>query len=70
MYPVFHVDFNGSNFTKQGILENRIGIFRIGKNNMLWIPEMYKLLKQQYDGYHFSKRMTDIYNPYQSVERS
>ena len=26
--------------------------------------EMYKLLKQQYDGYHFSKRMTDIYNPF------
>ena len=26
-YPVFHVDFNGSNFTKQGILENRIGSY-------------------------------------------
>ena len=26
--------------------------------------EMYKLLKKQYDGYHFSKRMTDIYNPF------
>ena len=27
VYPVFHIDFNGSNFTKQGILENRIGSY-------------------------------------------
>ena len=28
-------------------------------------PEEMRLrLKQQYDGYHFSKRMTDIYNPF------
>ena len=27
VYPVFHVDFNGSNFTKQGILENRLGSY-------------------------------------------
>ena len=27
VYPVFHVDFNGSNFTKQGILENRIASY-------------------------------------------
>ena len=26
--------------------------------------EMRRRLKQQYDGYHFSKRMTDIYNPF------
>lgn len=26
--------------------------------------EMKKQLKQQYDGYHFSHRLTDIYNPY------
>ena len=26
--------------------------------------EMIKLLKHQYDGYHFSKRMVDIYNPF------
>ena len=26
--------------------------------------EMRKMLKQKYDGYHFSKRMTDIYNPF------
>ena len=27
VYHVFHVDFNGSNFTKQGILENRIASY-------------------------------------------
>ena len=26
--------------------------------------EMHQKLKSQYDGYHFSKRMTDIYNPF------
>lgn len=26
--------------------------------------EMYRKLRQQYDGYHFSSRMTDIYNPF------
>ncbi len=26
--------------------------------------EMQKLLKQRYDGYHFGKTMTDIYNPF------
>ena len=25
---------------------------------------MRQLLKEQYDGYHFSKRMTDVYNPF------
>ena len=24
MYPVFHVDFNGSNFTEEGVLEKRL----------------------------------------------
>ncbi|MCI5742696.1 ATP-binding protein [Phocaeicola faecicola] len=26
--------------------------------------EMYKQLKKQYDGYHFSDKLTDIYNPF------
>ena len=26
-YPVFHIDFNGSNFTKQGVLEDRINSY-------------------------------------------
>ena len=28
------------------------------------IPEMKRLLKQRYDGYHFSTRLTDVYNPF------
>lgn len=29
--------------------------------------EMKQLLKQRYDGYHFSKSMTDIYNPFSLI---
>ena len=28
------------------------------------VPEMLRLLKSRYDGYHFSKGMTDVYNPF------
>lgn len=28
------------------------------------IPEMKEMLKKQYDGYHFSRKLTDIYNPF------
>ena len=28
------------------------------------MPEMKLLLKQRYDGYHFSTRLTDVYNPF------
>ncbi len=28
------------------------------------VPEMKRLLKQRYDGYHFSTRMADVYNPF------
>ena len=28
------------------------------------VPEMLQKLKAQYDGYHFSENLTDIYNPY------
>ena len=30
--------------------------------------DMLSALKEKYDGYHFSKRMTDIYNPYSVVK--
>lgn len=26
--------------------------------------EMMEMLRQQYDGYHFSSKMTDIFNPF------
>ena len=28
------------------------------------VSEMRRMLKRRYDGYHFSKRMTDVYNPF------
>ena len=28
------------------------------------VPEMKRLLKRQYDGYHFGTRMVDVYNPF------
>ena len=28
------------------------------------VEEMKSVLRRQYDGYHFSKRMTDVYNPF------
>ena len=28
------------------------------------VPEMKRLLKQRYDGYHFSSRLVDVYNPF------
>ena len=28
------------------------------------VPEMKQLLKQRYDGYHFSSRLVDVYNPF------
>lgn len=31
------------------------------------VTEMKNLLKQQYDGYHFSENLTDIYNPFSIV---
>ena len=32
--------------------------------NRCSFEEMKSLLKQKYDGYHFSKQMTDVYNPF------
>ena len=38
-YPVFHIDFNGDNFAKEGVLEAAIeGIWEIGKICMARIP--------------------------------
>ena len=31
------------------------------------VEEAKEKLKQQYDGYHFSKRLTDIYNPFSMI---
>ena len=39
-------------------------IAELAKVNDCTIDEMKQLLKKQYDGYHFGRRMTDIYNPF------
>ena len=39
-------------------------IEELAKENNCSVNEMKLMLKKQYDGYHFGKRMTDIYNPF------
>ena len=40
------------------------GVIYLGENNG-WTPEeAMQKLKEEYDGYHFSKKSPDIYNPY------
>ena len=39
-------------------------IGELAKANGMTYDETAQLLKETYDGYHFSKRMTDIYNPF------
>jgi len=39
-------------------------IAELAEDNECSIDEMKQMLKKQYDGYHFGKRMTDIYNPF------
>ena len=39
-------------------------IARMAEERECSVKEMKGLLKRQYDGYHFSKRMTDVYNPF------
>ena len=36
----------------------------MANHNKLTVDECLALLKKNYDGYHFSERMTDIYNPF------
>ena len=39
-------------------------IAELAEDNDCSVDEMKQMLKRQYDGYHFGKRMTDIYNPF------
>ena len=39
-------------------------IAELAEENDCTIDEMKQMLKKQYDGYHFGRRMTDIYNPF------
>lgn len=53
-----------------GITEDELGtvfhssIESLAKANDMSYDETKQLLKETYDGYHFSKAMTDIYNPF------
>ena len=39
-------------------------IAELAEENDCTIDEMKQMLKKQYDGYHFGRRLTDIYNPF------
>ena len=39
-------------------------ITKLATENDCSVDEMKQMLKNQYDGYHFGKQMTDIYNPF------
>ena len=42
-------------------------IEEMAQNTKRTVAEMKALLKKKYDGYHFSRRMTDIYNPFSII---
>ena len=39
-------------------------IKEMAEMNSVTVEQMHQMLKKKYDGYHFSSRMTDIYNPF------
>ena len=39
-------------------------IAELARKYNVTVPEMKEWLKQRYDGYHFSSRMVDVYNPF------
>lgn len=53
-----------------GITDNELhhyyhdGIKRLAEKENITVEEAYGLLKFNYDGYHFSRTLIDIYNPY------
>lgn len=56
-----------------GITENELytlftdPITQMAEEIRIPVDEMKTMLKRQYDGYHFSQRMTDIYNPFSII---
>ncbi len=52
-------------FTEQELADNfRQGMEAIAEEEGITAEQVHDKLKQRYDGYHFSKRCPDIYNPY------
>lgn len=44
------------------------GIHRFSQVNNIEIPDTENLLKKHYDGYHFSRLLVDIYNPFSLLD--
>lgn len=54
--------------TEQELRENfDSGVAGLAEKYNISIEETYQLLKSNYDGYHFSESMLDIYNPYSII---
>ncbi|MCH5234007.1 MAG: AAA family ATPase [Muribaculaceae bacterium] len=49
------------------VLYFKDGINNLAKEEEINFEDSLKLLKENYDGYHFSKDLTDIYNPYSII---
>ncbi len=64
-----HPDYSAiCGITTQELLDNfREGIEELGKEMGLANEDALRKLKNQYDGYHFSQRLVDVYNPYSVV---
>ena len=56
-----------------GITEEELGhyfaepVTEMAKDYRCSVDEMRRLLKRRYNGYHFSRRMTDVYNPFSLI---
>ena len=46
----------------------RADIEMLGQKKGLTFEEMFAVLKENYDGYHFSEAMTDMYNPFSLIK--
>ena len=49
-YPVFHIDFNGKNFTKEGVLENTLTTFVELQEKVYGRNPLYKTLGDRFSG--------------------
>ena len=55
-------------FTKEELVKNfKEGIERIAFDKEISFEDTVNLLKENYDGYHFSRKCPDIYNPYSLI---
>ena len=64
-----HPDYSAiCGITTQELVDNfREGIVELGSDMGITTEQAMQKLKRQYDGYHFTKKMEDVYNPYSVV---